>query len=184
MFWGVRRGRRAKVASSLAIERNTPLAISEGFENPAIVRFFIAMRRRRGTRTSRSFAKLTEREGKAATSATAIRATKYSNNPATAEDQLTRIKNRSLTGGDRALRLIEMHFDTRSVSGRGDGRRGGLMLIADLDLGPDGSQRRRDRDPVHVVNRHGRAQQRIVPADHNALRSRLRGNDVKRFGGR
>src|ERR1700733_11739606 len=98
MFWGVNRGRPAKAARRRAMERKTPLAISPGFEYPAMVRFFSAMRRRRGTRRSTSFAKTTEREGKAATAAMANRARAYSSNPTTAEDQFAGVKDCALAG--------------------------------------------------------------------------------------
>src|ERR1035437_7215489 len=138
MFWGVNRGRRAKAASKRAIEEKTPSAMSPGFENPTIVRFCVAMRRRRGTSRSTSFANTTESEGKTATAEIANRAIKNSNNPATAEDQFAGVKHPALAGGDGALRLIETHFDARRIGGGRDGRRGGLVLVSDLDLATHG----------------------------------------------
>src|ERR1700691_4898720 len=115
MFWGVNRGRRAKVARSRAMDRKTPSAICAGFENPTSARFPSATRRRRGTKRSSSFAKTSEREGKAATSAIAPRAIRYSTNPATAEDQFAGVKYRALAWRHCALGLIEMHLDARGI---------------------------------------------------------------------
>src|SRR5580693_2159095 len=103
MFCGVNRGIRANVASKREIETKIPSVIRSGVENPAIVRFFTAIRRSRGTRISSSLAITFDREGKTATAAMARRATKYSTNPATAQNQLAGVKHRALAGSDGTL---------------------------------------------------------------------------------
>src|ERR1700722_12552315 len=189
MFWGVNRGRRAKVASRRPMERKMPSAICSGFENPAIVRFLRAIRRRRGTRRSRSLAITFEREGKTATVAIAARAIQYSTNPAlpnpaATQNQLPRVKYCALTGSDGSLGLIEMNLDSRRIGSGRNGCRGGMMLVANLDFSSRWCNRRCDGDPVHVVDGHCRAKQGVVATDDHALRGGLGRDNVERLASR
>src|SRR5580700_163818 len=131
------------------------------------------MRRSRGTQTSSSLAITFDREGKTATAAMAMRATRYSTNPTTTKHQFAGVKHRSLPGSDGALRLIKVNLDSRGNGGGRDRRGCGLVLVPDLDLGTCRNDRRGDGNPVYIGHCHRGPKQSVVPPDDDALRRRL-----------
>src|ERR1022692_2311060 len=105
--------------------------------------------------------------------------------PAAAERDLAVIENGALARGDGALGVEEAHLDAVRIGGAREGGGRGGVLVADLDLGPDGGSGGQpgDGNPIHLFGDEARALQVVIAADGDALAGGVGGNHVERFAG-
>src|ERR1035438_750294 len=105
--------------------------------------------------------------------------------PAAAEHDPAVIENRALARSDGALRVVEAHLDAVRIGGAREGGGRGGVLVADLDLGPDGGAggHAGDGNPVHLVGDEARTLQIVIAADGDALAGGIGGNHVEGFAG-
>src|ERR1019366_9234234 len=105
--------------------------------------------------------------------------------PAAAERDLAVIENGALARGDGALGGEEAHLDAVGIGGAREGGGRGGVLVADLDLGPDGGSGGQpgDGNPIHLFGDEARALQVVIAADGDALAGGVGGNHVERFAG-
>src|ERR1035437_89139 len=105
--------------------------------------------------------------------------------PAAAQHDLAIVENSTLSRGNGPLRVVETHLDAVAIARARERGGCGGVLVADLDLGPQGSSRSHsgDRNPVYLLGHKARALQIVIVADGDALAVWIGGNHVEGFAG-